>query len=70
MPSCHAVHSHVVVLYLCAVVDLRTSCASGYAAQGDFENMVKYSTANGYKPDYLYLMQVSLTLSLRSSLHG
>jgi clathrin heavy chain len=29
----------------------------GYAAQGDFENMVKYSTANGYKPDYLYLMQ-------------
>lgn len=31
-------------------------CA-GYAAQGDFENMVTYSTANGYKPDYLYLMQ-------------
>ncbi len=30
---------------------------AGYAAQGDFENMVQYSTANGYKPDYLYLMQ-------------
>ena len=30
---------------------------AGYAAQGDFENMVTYSTANGYKPDYLYLMQ-------------
>lgn len=29
----------------------------GFAAKGDFENMVTYSTAHGYKPDYLYLMQ-------------
>ena len=32
-------------------------CGAGYAAKGDFENMVTYSTAHGYKPDYLYLMQ-------------
>ena len=32
-------------------------CATGYAAKGDFENMVTYSTAQGYKPDYMYLMQ-------------
>ena len=32
------------------------NCA-GFAAKGDFENMVTYSTAQGYKPDYLYLMQ-------------
>jgi len=30
---------------------------AGFAAKGDFENMVTYSTAQGYKPDYLYLMQ-------------
>ena len=30
---------------------------AGFAAKGDFENMVTYSTAHGYKPDYLYLMQ-------------
>mmetsp|Transcript_17485 Transcript_17485/g.52457 ORF Transcript_17485/g.52457 Transcript_17485/m.52457 type:complete len:1706 (-) Transcript_17485:516-5633(-) len=34
-----------------------TKVVEGFAAAGDFENMVKYSTANGYKPDYLYLMQ-------------
>ena len=30
---------------------------AGFAAKGDFESMVTYSTAQGYKPDYLYLMQ-------------
>ena len=30
---------------------------AGFAAQGDVDDLVTYSTADGHKPDYVYLTQ-------------
>ena len=31
--------------------------AAGLAAKGDFTELMTYSTGQGYKPDYMYLLQ-------------
>lgn len=50
-----SMHIHVLCIQANKLTEARS--VAGFAATGDFESMVKYSTANGYKPDYLYLMQ-------------